>query len=67
MLAAGSVVNEDDEVPPEVLAAGAPAEVKKELVEVDRDGRARVPGASAPVHGVDGEIGGSGLPRERGA
>jgi carbonic anhydrase/acetyltransferase-like protein (isoleucine patch superfamily) len=31
MLAAGSVVNEDDEVPPEVLAAGAPAEVNKEL------------------------------------
>ena len=31
MLAAGSVVNEDDEIPPEVLAAGAPAEVKKEL------------------------------------
>ena len=30
-LAAGSVVNEDDEIPPEVLAAGAPAEVKKEL------------------------------------
>src|SRR5215216_2802115 len=31
MLAAGSVVNEDGEIPPEVLAAGAPAEVKKEL------------------------------------
>ena len=31
MLAAGSVVNEDDEIPPEVLAAGAPAEVKKSL------------------------------------
>ena len=31
MLAAGSVVNEDDEIPPEVLAAGAPAEIKKEL------------------------------------
>ena len=31
MLAAGSVVNEDAEIPPEVLAAGAPAEVKKEL------------------------------------
>jgi len=31
MLAAGSVVNEDAEIPPEVVAAGAPAEVKKEL------------------------------------
>ena len=31
MLAAGSVVSEDGEIPPEVLAAGAPAEVKKEL------------------------------------
>jgi carbonic anhydrase/acetyltransferase-like protein (isoleucine patch superfamily) len=31
MLAAGTVVNEDDEIPPEVLAAGAPAEVKKSL------------------------------------
>ena len=31
MLAAGSVVNEDGEIPPEVLAAGAPAEIKKEL------------------------------------
>ena len=31
MLAAGSVVNEDDEIPPEVLAAGAPAEEKKSL------------------------------------
>lgn len=31
MLAAGSVVKEDGEIPPEVLAAGAPAEVKKEL------------------------------------
>ncbi|HZC19352.1 MAG TPA: gamma carbonic anhydrase family protein [Rubrobacteraceae bacterium] len=31
MLAAGSVVNEDGEIPPHVLAAGAPAEVKKEL------------------------------------
>ncbi len=31
MLAAGSVVNEDGEIPPEVLAAGTPAEVKKEL------------------------------------
>jgi carbonic anhydrase/acetyltransferase-like protein (isoleucine patch superfamily) len=31
MLAAGSVVNEGGEIPPEVLAAGAPAEVKKML------------------------------------
>jgi carbonic anhydrase/acetyltransferase-like protein (isoleucine patch superfamily) len=31
MLAAGSVVNEGGEIPPEVLAAGAPAEVKKAL------------------------------------
>ncbi len=31
MLAAGSVVNEDYEIPPEVLAAGTPAEAKKEL------------------------------------
>ncbi len=31
MLAAGSVVSEDGEIPPEVVAAGAPAEVKKEL------------------------------------
>ncbi len=31
MLAAGSVVNEGDEIPPEVLAAGAPAQVKKTL------------------------------------
>ena len=31
MLAAGTVVNEDAEIPAGVLAAGAPAEVKKEL------------------------------------
>jgi carbonic anhydrase/acetyltransferase-like protein (isoleucine patch superfamily) len=31
MLAAGSVVREDQEVPPEVLAAGVPAQVKKSL------------------------------------
>lgn len=31
MLAAGSVVTEDAEIPPEVLAAGAPAKVKKDL------------------------------------
>lgn len=31
MLAAGSVVVEDAEIPPGVLAAGAPAKVKKEL------------------------------------
>ena len=31
MLAAGSVVSEGGEIPPEVLAAGAPAEVKKVL------------------------------------
>ena len=31
MLAAGSVVNEDGDIPAEVVAAGAPAEVKKEL------------------------------------
>ena len=31
MLAAGSVVKEDGEIPPAALAAGAPAEVKKEL------------------------------------
>ena len=31
MLAAGSVVREDQEIPPEVLAAGVPAKVKKEL------------------------------------
>jgi len=31
MLAAGSVVTEDGEIPSEVLAAGAPAEAKKEL------------------------------------
>ena len=31
MLAAGSVVTEDSEISPEVLAAGAPAEAKKEL------------------------------------
>jgi carbonic anhydrase/acetyltransferase-like protein (isoleucine patch superfamily) len=31
LLAAGSVVTEEGEIPPEVLAAGAPAEAKKEL------------------------------------
>jgi carbonic anhydrase/acetyltransferase-like protein (isoleucine patch superfamily) len=31
LLAAGSVVTEDGETPPEVLAAGAPAEAKKNL------------------------------------
>jgi carbonic anhydrase/acetyltransferase-like protein (isoleucine patch superfamily) len=31
MLAAGSVVREGGEIPPEVLAAGAPAQVKKSL------------------------------------
>jgi len=31
MLAAGSVLTEDAEIPPEVLAAGAPAKIKKEL------------------------------------
>ena len=31
MLAAGSVVTEDSQIPPEVLAAGAPAEAKKDL------------------------------------
>ena len=31
MLAAGSVVSEDAEIPPEVVAAGAPAEAKKDL------------------------------------
>ena len=31
MLAAGSVVREDAEIPPEVLAAGVPAQVKKSL------------------------------------
>ena len=31
MLAAGSVVKEGGEIPPEVLAAGVPAQVKKEL------------------------------------
>ncbi len=31
MLAAGSVVREGDEIPPEVLAAGVPAKVKKSL------------------------------------
>ena len=31
MLAAGSVVREDQEIPPEVLAAGVPAKVKKVL------------------------------------
>ena len=31
MLAAGSVVREDQEIPPEVLAAGVPAKVKKSL------------------------------------
>jgi carbonic anhydrase/acetyltransferase-like protein (isoleucine patch superfamily) len=31
MLAAGSVVREGQEIPPEVLAAGVPAQVKKEL------------------------------------
>src|ERR687898_3398081 len=31
MLAAGSVVRENQEIPPEVLAAGVPAEVKKDL------------------------------------
>jgi carbonic anhydrase/acetyltransferase-like protein (isoleucine patch superfamily) len=31
MLAAGSVVREGQEIPPEVLAVGVPAEVKKEL------------------------------------
>ncbi len=31
MLAAGSVVTEDGDIPSEVLAAGAPAETKKEL------------------------------------
>jgi carbonic anhydrase/acetyltransferase-like protein (isoleucine patch superfamily) len=34
MLAAGSVVREDGEIPPEVLAAGVPAQVKKGLTEV---------------------------------
>ena len=31
MLAAGSVVREGGEIPPEVLAAGVPAQIKKEL------------------------------------
>src|ERR687885_2725446 len=31
MLAAGSVVREDQEIPPEVLAAGVPATIKKDL------------------------------------
>lgn len=31
LLAAGSVVTEDGDIPPEVLAAGAPAQVKKRL------------------------------------
>jgi carbonic anhydrase/acetyltransferase-like protein (isoleucine patch superfamily) len=31
MLAAGSVVREDGEIPPEVMAAGMPAQVKKSL------------------------------------
>ncbi len=31
MLAAGTVVREDGEIPPEVLAAGVPAQVKKSL------------------------------------
>jgi carbonic anhydrase/acetyltransferase-like protein (isoleucine patch superfamily) len=31
LLAAGSVVTEDGEIPPEVLAAGAPAEARKSL------------------------------------
>lgn len=31
MLAAGSVVREDQEIPPEVLAAGVPAQTKKDL------------------------------------
>lgn len=33
MLAAGSVVRQDGEIPPEVLAAGVPAQVKKNLTE----------------------------------
>ncbi len=53
ILAAGSVVKEEGENPPEVLAAGAPTEVKKELVEVDLLGRARVPGSPAPVLGAN--------------
>ena len=33
MLAAGSVVRQDDDIPPEVLAAGVPAQVRKDLTE----------------------------------
>ena len=56
MLAAGSVVKEDGEIPPAVLAAGAPAEVKKELDGSSSkwiSSAARVPGSSAPIHGAD--------------
>ena len=67
MLAAGSVVTEDGEIPPEVLAAGAPAEAKKDLDGSSSkwiEGRARVPGAPAPLHGR-GTIGCHGQPRRR--
>jgi carbonic anhydrase/acetyltransferase-like protein (isoleucine patch superfamily) len=56
MLAAGGVVKEDGEIPPAVLAAGAPAEVKKELDGSSSkwiSSAARVPGPSAPIHGAD--------------
>lgn len=33
MLAAGSVVRQDDDIPPEVLAVGVPAQVRKDLTE----------------------------------
>ena len=42
MVAAGSVVAEDARIPPGVLAAGAPAQVKREL-----SGRARQWGLTA--------------------
>ena len=53
MLTAGSVVTEDGEIPPEVLATGAPAGAKKDLDGSSSkwiEGRARVPGAPAPLH-----------------
>jgi carbonic anhydrase/acetyltransferase-like protein (isoleucine patch superfamily) len=65
MLATGSVVNERGEIPPEVLAAGAPAQAKKTLdgssskwVEVAaREYQAL---RSAPVHGTGGRTGDNG-------
>jgi carbonic anhydrase/acetyltransferase-like protein (isoleucine patch superfamily) len=56
LLAAGSVVTEDGEIPPEVLAAGAPAKAKKSLDGSSAkwiESAARVPGPPTPVHEAD--------------